>query len=259
MELGPTVVVAALVALRLLPSALLLPVLGGPLAPWSARAALTGMAALALALVQPPEVAAAVARTPLLGLAAIGIKELAVGSVLALVAAAPLLAADVAGRWIGGAIGPADASAAAGVAGPTRSTGLLTSLIAVLVFFAIDGHLIVIGALARSYDAAPLLGSFDRAAATREVLAAILSLLAAATALAAPALVAGALVDLALGLALRAGVGGGAGVAGVAGVRAAAVVAFVAAGLALLAVAIAHDAGTAARALERVVTNLAPG
>jgi flagellar biosynthetic protein FliR len=231
-----TLAVALLIALRLLPAALTIPVLGGPLAPWPARLALTAMAALALALVQPPEVAAAIAATPTAGLVAIAIKELAVGAVLALIAAVPFLAADTAGRWLGIALGSADASPAFGPVGPTRTTGLLTGLLAVLVFFGIDGHLVVIEALAGSYRTFPLLDGFDRGWAAREALAAIVTFLAAAAALAAPALVAGALVDLVLGLAARSG----AAVAGAAALRAAALVAFVAASLILLAVALSR-------------------
>lgn len=231
-----TFAVALLVGLRLLPAAMTIPVLGGPLAPWPARLALTAMAALALALVQPPEVAAAVAQAPTVALVAIAAKELAVGAVLALIAAVPFLAADTAGRWIGHALGGADASPAAGPLGPTRTTGLLTSLLAVLVFFGIDGHLVVIEALAGSYHALPLLDGLGRAWATREVLAAVTTFLAAAVALAAPALVAAALVDLVLGLAAR----NGARISGAAALRSAAVVAFLGASLVLLAVAMSR-------------------
>jgi len=227
--------VALVVALRLLPAALTLPVLGGPLAPWPARLALTAMAALALALVQPPEVAAAVARAPALALVAIAVKELAVGAVLALIAAVPFLVADTGGRWIGHALGHADV-AAAGPVGPTATTGLLTSLLAVLVFFGIDGHLVVIEALAGSYDALPLLAGLPGDVAARDVLAAITGFLAAAVALAAPALVAAALVDLVLGLAARSG----ARIPAAAALRSAALVAFLAASLLLLAVAISR-------------------
>ena len=230
-----TFAVAILVAMRLLPAALTIPVLGGPLAPWPARIALTAMAALALALVQPPEVAAAVARAPTGALIALALKELAIGAVLALIAAVPFLAADTAGRWIGHALGNAD-PATAGPVGPTRTTGLLTSLLAVLVFFGIDGHILVIEALAGSYDAFPLTAGVSRAWALREVLAAAIGFLAAAVALAAPALVAAALVDLVLGLAARTG----APLPAAAALRSAALIAFLGASLVLLAVAISR-------------------
>ena len=158
-------VVAALVARRLVPAALLLPVLGGPMAPWSARLALTTMAALALAAVQSPEVAAAAGALPAAGLIAIGVKELAIGAVLALVVAVPFLAADAAGRWIGVAIGAPGGGNVVGPAGATSPTGALATLLAILVFIGIDGHLIVVDALARSYEALPLFGGIDRDAA----------------------------------------------------------------------------------------------
>jgi flagellar biosynthesis protein FliR len=240
------IALAVLVAMRLVPSALLLPVLGGPLAPWTARLALTAAAALGLALVQPPEAVAAAAATPAAGLVALAVKELAVGAVLALVAAAPLVAADVAGRWIGGAVGGAEATA-----------GPLTSLLAVVVFFGIDGHLIVIGALATSYDAVPLLGGLDRAAAADQVLAAVVALLAAAIALAAPSVVVAGLVEAGVGLAARAG-GLGAGAGAAAAVRAAAVIAFVAASATLLAVTLAGGLGAAARSVEATARALTP-
>ena len=250
--MGPEVLgVAALVALRLVPAAMLVPVLGGPLAPWSARVALVAMAALALAAVQPPAVAGAVGAMSIAGWIAIAVKELAVGAVLAIVVAVPFLAADAAGRWIGGAIGGDDARVA-GVGGPTSATGALVSLLAVLVFFGIDGHLIVIGALAGSYEVVPLTGGFDRVAAAREVLAAAAGFLGAAVALAAPALVAGALVELAVGVVARSG----APLAGAGALRGAAVVAFVGASLLVLAGALAHGTGAAARALGGVLAAL---
>jgi flagellar biosynthetic protein FliR len=229
-----TFAVALLVAMRLLPAALTIPVLGGPLAPWPARLALTAMAALALALLQPPATLATIAHAPAALLVVLALKELAVGAVLALIAAVPFLAADTAGRWIGQTLG-AD-SPALGPTGPTQTTGLLTSLLAVLVFFGIDGHLVVIEALAGSYDALPLTAGLSRTWAFREVLAAVVTFLAAAVALAAPALVAAALVDLALGLAARTG----AAIPGAAALRSAALVAFLAASLLLLAVAMSR-------------------
>jgi len=246
------VVVAALVALRLLPAAIALPVLGGPLAPWTARLALTAMAALALAAVQPATVTAAVAGLPAAGLIAIGLKELAIGAVLALVVAVPFLAADAAGRWIGVAIGAPGGGAVLGPAGVTSPVGLLATLLAVLVFVGIDGHLIVIEALARSYEALPLLGGLDRDAAAHEVLGAATGFLAAAVALAAPALVAAALVEVGLGLVARTG-----GVSAALGaLRGAAVVAFVAASLLVIAGVLARGTGDAARALDGVVRAL---
>jgi flagellar biosynthesis protein FliR len=244
--------VAVLVAMRLVPAALLLPVLGGPMAPWSARLALTTMAALALAAVQPPEAAAAAGALPAAGLIAIGVKELAIGAVLALVVAVPFLAADAAGRWIGVAIGAPGGGNVVGPAGATSPTGALATLLAILVFIGIDGHLIVVDALARSYEALPLFGGIDRDAAAREVLGAATGFLAAAVALAAPALVAGALVELALGLATR----GGGMQAGLGALRGAAVVAFVAASLMVLAGMLARGTGDAARALDGVVRAL---
>jgi type III secretory pathway component EscT len=218
------IAVAILVGLRLLPAALLLPILGGPLAPWSARLALVAAAALGLAAAQPPEVAATIAAIPGPGLVALGAKELAVGAVLALVAAVPLIAADTAGRWIGGAIHPSAAT----------SGGHVIGLLAVVLFFGVGGHRIVVEALAGSYQSVPLTAPFDRDLAATQALGAIVALFAVAVALAAPSLVVGALVEVTIGLAARAGhLRAGAGAA--AGLRGAAVVAFLAASLLLLA------------------------
>ncbi len=243
-------VVAVLIALRLVPAALLLPVLGGPLAPWSARLALIGMAAAALALVQPPEIVTAVAGLPLAGLVAIAVKELAVGAVLALIVAVPFLAADTAGRWIGAGAGGLGAGGV-GPTGPTSSTGLVVSLLAVVVFFGVGGHLVVISAMAGSYDALPLTGGIDREVASRELGVAVTSLLGAAVALAAPALVVAALVEVALGLVARAS--GGPFTSGAGALRAAAVVAFFGAGLLLLSIALARGVGDAAHTMAAAV------
>lgn len=247
------IVVAVLVALRLIPAAMTLPVLGGPLAPWSARLALTAMAAAALALVQPPDVVTAVTGLPLAGLIAIAMKELAIGAVLALIVAVPFVAADTAGRWIGAGAGGLGAGGI-GPTGPTSTTGLVTSLLAVVVFVGIGGHLVVIAALAGSYDALPLLGGLDRAVAAQHAATAATAMFGAAVALAAPALVASALVELALGLIQRAS--GGAVPIGGGGLRAAAVIAFFAAGLLLLSIALARGLGDAARTMEAAIPGL---
>jgi flagellar biosynthesis protein FliR len=241
-------VVALLVALRLVPVALAAPVLGGPLAPWSVRLVLTAMAALALAAVQPPEVVAAAAGLPAGALAALAVKELAVGALIALIVAIPFGAADTAGRWIGAALA-APGAEAPGLDAPAetgRRLGVLTTLLAVLIFFAIDGHLRVIEALAAGYQAVPLLAGPGGAAAGGPALAAIAGFLGAAVALAAPALVAAALVELVLGLAGRAG----ARIRAAAALRGAALVAFVAAGLSFLALAIARGLGEALLAIR---------
>ncbi|MCB9564329.1 MAG: flagellar biosynthetic protein FliR [Kofleriaceae bacterium] len=249
-----TPLVVALVALRLVPMAMV-PVWGGPLAPWSTRVALAALGAVALAVLQPPAAAATIATLPAAALVAIGLKELAIGAVLALVVAVPFIAADMAGRLMGGAVGGALDGDAAGPGGPTSTGGLLVGLLAVLVFFAVDGHLIVVTALAGSYRVLPLLGGLDRVGATHQVLAAVAALFAAGVALAAPALVAAALVEVALGLIGRAW---GGAAARLTALRGAAVLAFVAAGLWVLAIALADGGGAAARSLDGAVRALAP-
>ncbi len=250
-----TLIVVVLVGLRLVPMTLV-PVWGGPLAPWPARVALAALGAIALALVQPPAVTVAATALPTGALIAIALKELAVGAVLALIVAVPFVAADLAGRWIGGAIG-LDGDEAAGPSGPTSAGGAFIGLLAVVIFFGLDGHLVVAGALAGSYQALPLLGGFERGAAAREVLGAVALLFAAGVALAAPALVAAALVEVGLGVVGR---GGAAGVtAGLGALRGAAIVGFLAASLWVLAVALADGGLAALRTLEGAIGTMAPG
>jgi type III secretory pathway component EscT len=176
-----------LVAARLAPVTLLVPAFGGARVPWWIRIGLAFLLAGLLApLVAPAPIAHPELFIP---------KELAVGVVLALLAAVPFWAAQAAG---------AASDTAAGLTG--RLAELLL-LFATVVFFASDGHLLLLRALAASYEAVPIAAPLGNA--TETVIAATAHLLLAAVGIAAPVLVAVLVTDVALALVARVGRGVG--------------------------------------------------
>jgi type III secretory pathway component EscT len=176
-----------LVAARLAPVTLLLPAFGGARVPWWIR---VGLAFLLAALLAPLVITGPVADPALLIP-----KELAVGVVLALLAAVPFWAAQAAG---------AISDAAAGTTGRLAEFLLL---FATVVFFAGDGHLLYVRALAASYEAVPLAAPLGNAGET--VIAATAHLVLAAVGIAAPVMVAVLIANVALALVARAGRGAG--------------------------------------------------
>jgi len=178
----------ALVAARLAPVTLLVPAFGGARVPLWLR---LGLAALLAALVAPVIAAAPEARPALLIP-----KELAVGVVLAVLAAVPFWAAQAAG---------AVADAGAGLGGRLAD---LMLLFAAVVFFSVDGHLLLVRALAASYDAVPLAATPPLGpAVTSAVIDSTAHLVLAAVGLAAPVLAALLVADVGLALAARPGRG----------------------------------------------------
>ena len=176
-----------LVAARLAPVTFLSPAFGGARVPWWIR---LGLALLLAALLAPLVAAGPVARPELLIP-----RELAVGFVLALLAAVPFWAAQAAGAM---------SDAVTGLSG--RLAELLL-LLAAVVFFASDGHLLLVRALATSYQAVPLTASVPLGNAGETVIAATAHLILAAVGIAAPVLVAVVVADVAFALVARAGRG----------------------------------------------------
>jgi type III secretory pathway component EscT len=191
-----------LVAARVAPVVLLSPLVGGSLVPRPVRLGLgAGLVAL-IAASQPPLLAAQAALLPAPSLLVIAAKEAAVGAVLAVLVAIPIAGAEGAGRALDLARG-ATGEDRRGVAGEmTSPLGALLGMAALVTFFGIGGHLAVVGALAGSYDALPVLEAPDGLAA---IAVGAAGLVGAALGLAIPALLAGLVVEIGVAAALRAG------------------------------------------------------
>lgn len=119
---------------------------------------------------------------------AFAVQELAIGSALGVMAAVPLLAAAAAGRLV-------DLASSGRAEGPY---GRLFGVLAAAVFVAIDGHVEVVRAIARSHRTISALG-----AARPGVLAAVAALVPSAIRLAVPWLVTAAVVAIAVGAGVR--------------------------------------------------------
>ena len=171
---------AALVGARVLPLVALAPFLGGSL-PASVRLAVAF--ALAAALwplgAPPPDAGPAL-------LVLLAVKEAAVGATLGFVSSLVFWAAATAGRL---------AETASGL--PRLAT--LHRLLAVVIFFGVGGHRLVLAAWWRSYEVVPV-GSFVAAASFPAAAGVLLrltgDLIAVALGLAAPVLAATLLADL---------------------------------------------------------------
>jgi type III secretory pathway component EscT len=191
-----------LIAARVAPVALLSPLLGGALVPKPIQLGLgAGLVAL-VAIGQPLPLAAEVAALPTAALIAIAAKEAIVGAVLAVLVAIPIGALEGAGRAIDLARGDSGEDRTGMLDGMTSPLGALLGMAALVTFFGIGGHLVVIRSLAGSYETLPMLAA---PSAPLAVVGAAASLLGAALALALPALLAGLVVELAVAATQRAG------------------------------------------------------
>lgn len=194
-----------LVAARFAPLTFLAPFFAAQSLPSTAK---LGLAAALTLLVFPAALAAA---GPLPtsggGLALLVAREILVGAVLGLLVAIPFRALEAGGRLLDSARG---ANMAEVLAAPTdvRSSplGAFLLLLGVVLFMAVDGHLLVIQAVGASYRTLPVGGGLG-ADAPRELTALFLHLggqfFLIAAGLAAPVLAAAVLLDLSLGLAGR--------------------------------------------------------
>ncbi len=191
---------ALLLALaRVAPLVLIAPALGGLPLPRVVQAALALVIALVVAGGLAPAAATLAAggwgeRVLVLG------REVLVGATLGVVAAVPLAAASAAGAW---------ASASAGDDVGVSAWSLFYPLAAAAVFFAVGGHLAVVGALGLSYRALPAgagaAGGMASGTISIDVLAVSgAQMIAAGAALAAPLVVAGMLAALMVGAVERA-------------------------------------------------------
>ncbi len=204
---GSIVVTANLLSLagaRTVPLVLAVPVLGGPTLSIQLRLA-TG---LGLAVLCMPALTASPAAVGTLAWFLLAAREAVVGLVMGFVVACAFRAAEAAGRLNdllrGSSVSSLPAPAADGCSTPL---GSLFFLFAAVVFFEIGGVGYVGSALGRSYEAIPLSAPLHRESAVAWVnltIVASAKLIEAAIGLAAPAIVALLLADIALGILGRA-------------------------------------------------------
>lgn len=206
----------ALAAARTVPLAWLAPVLGGPRVAPSFRVGLGVLLALlcvpSVAAGLPSAIAASAHPIAMPGAATlvlVGLREVLVGATIGFCVGAMFRAAESAGALVDGWRGAPVGEAASVVSGERASPiSDLYLLMAVLVFFELGGVRILASALARSYEAVPVLGPGPGARALRPaaelVVACVGKLIASAVGLAAPVLVGTWLADVALGLIARA-------------------------------------------------------
>ena len=197
-DLERSLIVFALGSARTVPFVWLIPVFGGPSLPTRVRLAL-GFALSALCF---PLVAGRVpSGGPLLWLL-LALREAGVGLVMGFVAACMFRAVEAAGQLTDILRGANLAEVIApGEGNRSSPLGDLLLLLAVVIFLEMGGAGILATALARSYEAVPLgaRGPANLQAAALLVIVASAKLIEAAIGLAAPALVALLLADLALG------------------------------------------------------------
>jgi type III secretion protein SpaR/YscT/HrcT len=200
------IVYGALGAARVVPIFTIAPFFGGKLVPAPVRVAIS----LAFVALVFPAVSAGAPVPATLGplvLGALLVKEVVLGALLGFLAAMPFWAAEAAGRLVDTARGASNQELYVPQLGTQSSPlGDFSLQLAVVVFFAVDGHLLFLRALAASYEAVPVLaapaGLTSGAIGTLAV-AATGHLVLAALGLAAPVLAALLLADLALGLVNR--------------------------------------------------------
>jgi type III secretion protein SpaR/YscT/HrcT len=197
--LEQAVVAGGLGAARTVPVAWMLPPFGGPHVPAQVRVAL----GLALSVLCLPLMSGQVPQAgPLVWILLVG-REVAVGVTLGFVGSLVFRAAETAGRLTDILRGANLAEVLNPLADErTSPLGDVTLLLAVVIFLELGGLGHVATALARSYEAVPIAASArptGLAQAAGLALAASGQMLEAALGLAAPALVALLLADLALG------------------------------------------------------------
>jgi flagellar biosynthesis protein FliR len=199
-DLQRTLAVIALGGARTVPFVWLIPAFGGPNLPARVRLAL----GLALSALCYPLIAGRVPSGGAVLCMLLLLREVGVGLVMGFVAACLFRAVEAAG-WLTDVVRGANL---ADVIAPeqgsrTSPLGDLLLLLAIVIFLEMGGAGILATALARSYEAVPLgaasAGPSSLHAATFLVIVASAKLIEAAIGLAAPALVALLLADLALG------------------------------------------------------------
>ncbi|HLL52310.1 MAG TPA: flagellar biosynthetic protein FliR [Myxococcaceae bacterium] len=199
--LGPKLAAVALCGARLVPVALLCPLLGGQATPAPVKLGVVGSLALSLHLAGG---VAAPAGLDGWGFAALVGRELAFGTAIGLVAALPFDAARIGGRFVDLFRGTS-AEAALPVTG-TRESATGDGLYQLLVALAVAGGAMpaVVSGLWRSFAAVPLGGFVASEAVALRVAGWVGGAFATGFAVGAPIAAASLAVDLFLGFASRA-------------------------------------------------------
>jgi len=175
------------------------PVLGGSYAPMPVKVAVTVLLAVVLApTVDVPEVLSDVSLTLIIA------REAVIGLALSTAVRAIIAAAELGGHLGGYQIGFSYAATIDPASGARNSVVTsLYGLLALLTFFVINGHHLVLRALAASYDGMPIGGGHVDASiltSVREILALIFTV---GVRLAAPLVLVLLIVELAVGLVSR--------------------------------------------------------
>lgn len=152
---GSTIAVFLVVLARAGGLILSAPVVGDAQVPRMVKAGLA--IALSLVLVQTPHIVHARVPNGLMPFALVIVAQLLVGIVLGLMARAIFLAVQTAGQIVGLQTGLSSASVFNPMnRQPDTVLSQFYTLVAALAFLAVDGDSLVVGALARSFDLAPL-------------------------------------------------------------------------------------------------------
>ena len=206
LPLARILAVTMLTLARVAPVVFIVPALGGANLPTTARS----MVAFVLTAACWPFAwqSAVLLPTDTLLVSLLAVKEGLVGTVMGLFVALFFLAAQAAGRIVDMVRGSQMASITSPqTADPTSPMGLFFMLLAVVIFLSLRGHLLLIAALARSYELVPLgMIPVRQGWASTAALAVRLGTdyFLIALGLAAPILAASFLLDLAVGLVGRA-------------------------------------------------------
>ncbi len=199
LDLEGHIAAVGLGAARTVPVAWMVPAFGGPNVPARARVGL----GVALAVLCLPRLAGQVPSAGASLWALLLVREICVGVTLGFVASAVFRGAEAAGRLVDILRGANMAEVISPLSEErTSPLGDVMLLLAVVIFLEIGGLGHVASALARSYDAVPIAASTSPAQQGRVAHLAIVAsaqLLESAIGLAAPALVALLLADIALG------------------------------------------------------------
>ena len=203
--LGGWITTFFLVLARWVPLVILAPFFAAKAMPASARIGI----ALALTVLVLPAAHQAAGTLPSTGmsLALLVLRETLIGALIGLFVSIPFYALEAGGRLIDSVRGARMAEVmAAPTAVRASPTGALLLLLGVVLFMAVDGHLLVISAVGQSYRTLPVGGALAADAPARVIpLALHLSaqLFLVAVGIAAPVIAATILVDLSLGMAGR--------------------------------------------------------
>lgn len=207
-ELKSLALVFMAVFARFVPVLVLVPMLGGRLVPAPLR---FGVAAI-LSLLMVPSLQGIVGDWSDMGtLRILGmlVSEAFVGCTIGFVAAFPFLLADSTGRLIDAARGSTGAEGPSPLGGePTTPMGSFFLLVAIVLFFIVDGHLVFLRSLAYTFELIPIGAGLAAAPHSHHLPMAMAmnaaslasGVLAATVGLAAPVLACMFLADVSLGL-----------------------------------------------------------